>query len=219
MTKRNEHDHLIAAAAKAALAPIGCFRSRRSRLWLSDNRYWAVMVEFQPSSFSKGCYLNVGASWLWYEKKRGGLNFNVGYRVDDAGFIPFESAAQFRPLIDAMAARAALEVQRIQMKFSSIDAISRYLNSDLNTTILDLFHAAVAAGLNGETQSARSSFERLLALPMSFEWQSELRAKAAELTVAINDLNKFRYAVADIIKSRRLAAGLPSIEDVFRNIE
>ena len=51
MAKQNEHGRLIAAAAKAARAPLGCKRKGQSRLWFSDERYWLITVEFQPSGW------------------------------------------------------------------------------------------------------------------------------------------------------------------------
>ena len=100
MAKQNEHGRLIAAAAKAALAPLGCRRVGQSRTWISDQRYWLIVIEFQPSGWSKGSYLNVGAMWPWYARK--GLFFHAGYRVAD--FIPFENREQFGPLIMGLAA-------------------------------------------------------------------------------------------------------------------
>jgi hypothetical protein len=50
----NEHGRLIAAAAKAALTPLGCRRKRQSRLWYCDQRFRIISIEFQPSTWSKG---------------------------------------------------------------------------------------------------------------------------------------------------------------------
>ena len=66
MAKQNEHGRLIAAAAKAALAPLGCKRKGQSRFWYSDQRFWIISIEFQPSGWAQGSYLNVGENWLWY---------------------------------------------------------------------------------------------------------------------------------------------------------
>jgi hypothetical protein len=49
MAKASEHGRIIASAAKAALAPLGCLRRGQSRIWQDDHRYWAINVEFQPS--------------------------------------------------------------------------------------------------------------------------------------------------------------------------
>jgi hypothetical protein len=57
-----EHSsQIIAAAARRALAPVGFWRKGRSRVWLSDHGFWLTVVEFQPSGFGKGSYLNVAA--------------------------------------------------------------------------------------------------------------------------------------------------------------
>ncbi len=213
MAKQNELGRLIAAAASAALAPVDCFRRGQSRVWLSDERYWVIMIEFQPSGFSQGSYLNVGASWLWYEKKSGGLNFNAGDRIDDAGFAPFESKEQFRPLIGAMAMRAAQEVLAIRTKFSSIDAISRYLNTKPQFPVWGYFHSAVAAGLNGEVESSRAYFGKLLALPISADWHADVHAEAARLAETVNDPGRFRCTVEDVVRRRRMGARLPPVED------
>src|SRR5689334_1392764 len=60
-----DHNAEIAAAAKAVLAPMGFRRKGRSRIWLDDHGWWVGVVEFQPSGWSRGSYLNVAASYLW----------------------------------------------------------------------------------------------------------------------------------------------------------
>src|SRR5690348_10790315 len=111
MAKQNDHGRLIAAAAKAALAPIGCRRLGRSRCWISDERYWIIFVEFQPSAWSKGSYLNVRPIWLWL---RYGSNDHHPRPHD---FIAFENAEQFKPAIEHMAAVAAQSVLSMRARF------------------------------------------------------------------------------------------------------
>ena len=64
-----DHNREIATAAKSVLAPLGCIRKGRSRVWLDDQGWWVGKIEFQPSSCSKGSYLNVGASYLWCQRR------------------------------------------------------------------------------------------------------------------------------------------------------
>jgi len=63
-----DHNRLLTSAARAELVPLGCVQKGRSRTWLDDHEWWVGVVEFQPSAWSKGSYLNVGVCWLWYEK-------------------------------------------------------------------------------------------------------------------------------------------------------
>jgi hypothetical protein len=64
------HDRIIADAAKAALGPLGFKRKGRSRTWLADHGWWLTVVEFQPSAWSKGSYLNVWPA-LTYRQRAG----------------------------------------------------------------------------------------------------------------------------------------------------
>ena len=175
------------------------------------------MIEFQPSGFSKGSYLNVGASWLWYD--RAGLAFNVGYRVAGAGFISFENSEQFRPLIETMAAQAAEAVLAMRAKFASIAMISRFLNGEPNWQPSDLFGAAVAAGLNHEFELSRKRFHEMLSYPVVDEWRVKRHAEAAALLALLDDAAQFRAAVRRTIDARRRQARLPPIADCLEGLD
>jgi hypothetical protein len=43
------------------LTPLGLTQRGRSRLWLDDHGWWLIVVEFQPSAWSRGSHLNVSA--------------------------------------------------------------------------------------------------------------------------------------------------------------
>ena len=107
MSQVNPHSRLITAAAREVLRPLGLFQKGRSRTWLDDRGWWLGVVEFQPSSFSKGSYLNVGAMWLWHRTIKH-IQFDVGHRVADVGYVEFESEAQFAPEAEKFAARPPL---------------------------------------------------------------------------------------------------------------
>lgn len=75
-----DHNRLIRDAAKRHLSLLGVQQRGRSRTWIDDRGWWLITVEFQPSSWSRGTYLNVGATWLWYFKNY--LSFDLGYRIE-----------------------------------------------------------------------------------------------------------------------------------------
>ena len=60
--KQNLHGRLIAAAAKRHLSPLGCRRKGQSRFWSADHGFYQIGIEFQPSGWSKGSYLNEGGA-------------------------------------------------------------------------------------------------------------------------------------------------------------
>lgn len=213
MAKQNEHGKLITAAAKAALQPLGCRRLGQSRTWISDERFWAIQIEFQPSGWSKGSYLNVGATWLWHARK--GLAFNVGYRVVD--FIAAESTEQFTPAIEEMAKAAAHEVTKIRERFKSFGGIHDYLNNNLSDG-WPLYHAAVTAGLAGDAQISQQLFARFDAWCDLPYWRTRIESESRALTALLSDHLQFQAAVIAIINQCRLLNGLPfdpnCLEDV-----
>jgi len=78
------HAKIINAVAKKYLAPMGFFRKGTSRVWLQDNGWFFTVVEFQPSGFSKGTYLNVAMNFLWGKPLSEGthvLSLDYGDRV------------------------------------------------------------------------------------------------------------------------------------------
>ena len=157
------HDTLIATAARKMLKPQGFIQKGRSRVWLADQRWWIVVVEFQPSGFEKGSYLNVAAHWLW--TGQGYLSFDFGGRRK--GFIPYQSESQFADVATMLAEAAATEASRLSHIFSSIEASSDVLALDLHNSpercggSWRTCHAAMAAGLAGKADDAARLFSKI----------------------------------------------------------
>jgi hypothetical protein len=205
MTKQNEHGRLIAAAAKAALMPLGCRRLGQSRCWILDERYWMILVEFQPSAWSKGSYLNVAPVWLWL--RYGGND----YHPRPHSFIAFESADQFTPLIEHMAAVAAQSVLEMRSRFRTLADINRFFGERISQEGFPVYRAAVTAGLAGDVVTARQLFNRMEALdPEGYGPWIKLKAECAALGAQLDDPGRYRLAMLDVIAKRRRQFKLPA---------
>lgn len=204
MAKVNEHGKIIAAAAKAALQPLGLKRKGQSRVWYSDQRFWIIAVEFQPSGWSKGSYLNVSIKWLWHS----GAGYDFSDRPVD--FIPFESAEQFTPLVESMAARAAQEVEAWKERFKTFADICQYLMAQARDDSWPIYNAAIATGLAGDERISRRYFQRLEDWE-TYGYDSELRLKAdsAALAALLPDPTKFRSEVLNLVQRQRASMKLP----------
>jgi hypothetical protein len=204
MAKQNEHGLLIAAAAKAALAPLGCKRKGQSRLWTSDERYWVIFVEFQPSAWSKGSYLNVRPVWLWL---RLGAN---DYHPRPADYIEFESAEQFTPLIENMARIAAQTVLAFRARFRTLRDVSRYFAERVTSDGWPVYRAAVTAGLVGDIETARQLFRRMQ-MWNAENWGPwlELKSESAAIAALLDDPARYRAAIAATISRLRQDLRLP----------
>lgn len=205
MAKQNEHGKLIAAAAKSALAPLGCRRKGQSRVWLSDERFWYIMVEFQPSAWSKGTYLNVTPIWLFLQSWGG----EAAHRVGD--YISFESAAQFGPLIDQAAQLVAAEVIALRAKFRKPADLHRFFAGNLSWSG-NIYRAAITGGLVGDVALARQLFARIKEFDPTKQGPrfKNIQDECAAMATLLDDPAAYRSAILEKIAARRQVRGLPS---------
>lgn len=202
------HDKIITAAAKRALSPLGFRQKGRSRTWLADHGWWATVVEFQPSGWGKGSYLNVGAHWLWSES--GHLSFDFGYRVE--AFQPFESDAEFTAAAESLAEKAAARALDLARLFPSVSATADTLEQELVAMNLlargswPSLNAGIAAGLAG-----RSAIAIDLLTGVS---DGRVKPLAERLAAHAGSPASFKPPIAALIEAQRTALDLPSLPDV-----
>jgi len=202
--KQNEHGKLIAAAAKAALLPLGCRRKGQSRCWFSDERFWHIFIEFQPSAWSRGTYLNVGPIWFFFERWGGEVTRRLG------NYIQFESVEQFAPLIEEAAQRVAAEVVALRIKFRTLADIHRSFTDNLSWSG-NVYRAAITAGLIGDVALARQLFARIRGLDPRTNTLllKDRQAECAALAPLLDDPAAYRSAILERIEARRQARGFP----------
>lgn len=209
MASSTEHSRLLTLAARKHLAPIGCQQKGRSRFWFDDHGWWAATVEFQPSSWSTGSYLNVGAMWFWHPADH--WVFNEFERV--APFHEFREATQFSEVADRLAESAATQVIALRQKFDSIESVASYLIDKPAEGLWPNYQAAIAASLVGDTLAAKSHFEAVAASPAvaPWEWVSEVQARARRLSNAFTTTVRARRVVALEVARTREKLGLPEL--------
>jgi len=204
MAKQNEHGKLIAAAARAALAPLGCRRKGQSRVWFSDERFWYILIEFQPSAWSKGTYLNVTPIWLFLRPWGG----EAAHRVSN--YITFESSSQFGPLIEQAAQRVAAEVVSLRAKFRTPADLHRFFAGNPSWSG-NIYRAAITGGLVGDFALARQLFARVGALDPAKQGSrfKDIREECATMAGLLDDPAAYRSAILERIAARRQKLGLP----------
>jgi hypothetical protein len=199
------HDKIIANAAKATLRPLGFQRKGQSRLWFFDHSWWLAVVEFQPSSWSKGSYLNVAAHWLWMDVAP--ISFDFGGRLE--GFEEYKSDEQFALAVARLADRAADEARRLAAMFSSLPDAAEILLEHARTEARQapahpgwmVYNAGVAAGLAGRNDEAAEMFGRVLSGPG--DRTSALHLRAERMSSLISDAAKLRQEAASTITQQR----------------
>ena len=211
MATAPDHSAIINRAARAALKPLGLQQKGRSRFWYDDYGWRAYFVEFQPSSWSKGTYCNVGAMWLW-ELHNAGPHwvFHTSERieVDGGEFLSFQNdPSRFEPSVIALAESAVHEVLRLRNRFSSVEAVAEHY-TDQPAIGWPGFHGGIALGLIGSSEEARVRFRSVAgdASGSDIPWIAELGRTAESLSQLTDDLSAFHARIEERIATCR--AGL-----------
>jgi hypothetical protein len=206
------HSTLIAEEARKILRPMGLIQRGRSRTWVDDHVWWAGVVEFQPSSFSKGSYLNVGCMWLWHVRKF------IGYGVVDrvGKFHSFESEEQFRPAAVLLVHQAAQEILRLRRLFLSAgDVCAYYKNRMTDMSLWHWFDAAVVSALSGKPEQARQLFDKVInGEEPHYGWVREAQLDAKQLSALTIQPKQFREAIVERVRLARELQKLPRAQEV-----
>ena len=213
MAKSQAHSKLLNQAAQEVLAPEGVFQKGRSRTWIDDHGWWIIVIEFQPSSWTKGSYLNVGASWLWHEKDY--FSFDTDSR--ERPFIEYLNNDQFAPEARKLAELALRQTLALRRQFASVRLAAGFLEKRLKVSRSGgwaVFHAAISLGCVGEVRRARACFKQIEALPVEHPWHAALKDAAAEYAVLLDDRPKFLDHVRRTILKTRGLLKLPERSDI-----
>lgn len=201
-----DHNGLLRDAARRHLGPLGVRQRGRSRTWIDDRGWWLITVEFQPSGWSRGTYLNVGATWLWYFKNH--LSFDLGYRVE--GFREL-TGGDAEYACDEVTRRAAGEVAALRARIPDIEAVAREQKVASAGDLWPLYHVAVAEALTGHFADARRRFETLASTSADdrdIAWIRELRARASFLLSLVGNASAFSEEITSTIHQTRQALRL-----------
>ena len=171
-----------------------------------------VVVEFQPSDWSKGSYLNVGCMWLWNIKQH--ISFDVGYRVN--GFSRYEDdEEQFGQAAEKLAAGALEKVGEYRRIFRSIHDVSNYYVENAPKGFWPCFDAAIAHSLAGRPEAST----RVLAACLDGTnddplWLKEARSVARSLAAGVGDVHRMREIVSNRVMETRALQHLPTIAEI-----
>ena len=112
MEDKNIHSKIIKQVCKEILIPLGVFQKGNSRLYLDDNDYFFTVVEFQPSNWDRGTYLNIGLTFLWDYNQSDVLYFTFSRQpaARYGKFVEYKNETQFRKEIISLVNIAKEEI-------------------------------------------------------------------------------------------------------------
>ncbi len=226
MTGSPTVSQLVKAAALEHLASLGLRQRAGSSLWFDDRGWWLINVEFQPSR-RQGTYLNVGAMWLWNDRDHWAFDdgSRVYWRADGSftseipfgergwtDFLDYRTPEQFTNDLGRVARVAAQQVQQLREQFPDPRAAANQLTSrstrPAESNLWHLFNSAAAAGLSGDTQTARRLLDTITVDSLEPDWAHELAGRSAELSNLTD--NALRNRLIETIEATRQRLKLPT---------
>ena len=208
------HTKILNRVAREVLKPIGAKQKGRSRIWLDDNGWWVTMIEFQPSNWSRGSYLNVGINWQWYPKDY--YSFDMGYRTGN--YVGYENDDQFEMAARDFADQAktkALEYRHNLQNVSAAKVTMDMMEEEEKGTIWNRYHLGVVNALTGSNEEAISNLVKVSQEEEKRDWITELISHAEELLSALQTGQDPRDIVINNIREARRLKKLDEIEINF----
>jgi hypothetical protein len=196
----------LGEAGRHYLADLGLRRRKSSpRLWWLDRGWWLINVEFQPSSWSVGSYLNVGLQHLWKVED---------YRVFEwPQRVPVGAHGQFVDLVgdetvvrNAAAAVGVAARQSVQSWLARLPDDGTHLRAlvDHGGSGWDGFNAAIAAQLLGDSEHAQAVFHTVGSdVDQSIPRQRELADDCHHLATLTASPAQFRTLIEDRTRATR----------------
>ncbi len=194
-----DHNKLIAQKAKQALKPLGFIRSLKSRIWYKDNGWWAIVVEFQPSSFSRGTYVNVSVTHFLYESA--GWSFHVPHRLNE--FASAEDDLDFDEKVEAMANGAASLSKSLLEKYSTIDTFIEWYSNDDRRWIWEEYYSGIFKSFVGDYAGAKEHFQIIEKNDYEYTWEKAVKYRAIELLALLTDEKSYRSCIKGIVLRTR----------------
>ncbi len=212
-----EHTKIINKTARKIFKEYGIIRKGQSRTWLDDNGWFTTLIEFQPSNYSKGTYLNIGVCFHWHVDDY--WSFNIGYR--EAAYCEYKNEKQFTPVVTKYIQQALAKVLLYRDQLSDLESAERtiFTYDGYSSFVWACYHKAVILGLNNKVQDAEHYFNLILAEKDYLEeynspitWILELKDEVKLLKSALHKPNEFKNAINKIIVTSRKLKKLKEIE-------
>ena len=181
------------------------------RGWRFDHGWWLINVEFQPSNFSVGSYLNVGLQHLWVVRDWGSFSYGSRTMIEGHGhfvdLVDEEVIVQERANAIAISAAAAAQPW-LRMLDGDVKHLRWLTKQDGGGW--DELDAGIASALLGKGRAARDTLLRLRdRLDQAIEWQRDLSVDCNSLVELTHRPVEFRAHVLDRVAQTRLLQKLP----------
>ena len=173
-----------------------------SRIWIDDCGWYLIIVEFQPSGYAKGTYLNLAIHYLWKETDH--FTYDYGGRIDT--FREFTGDAERFSTEVAELAQIAMRQIGEYRKFRDLGyARTRILKSKAANKTHELYNKMMVCGLCKDTVAKKYFCQLQKKLQnIEYSWEEQIYTELVEqIAPIINDPQEmYAYVVAKVTRQR-----------------
>lgn len=207
MTTQIDQNKLLKKIAKERLNPYGIFQQGQSRTFLYDRGWFTIVIEFQPSSYSKGTYLNIGVDYNFYPRDY----FAFGYGYRETGFEEFTNEAQFDKLVNDLCDLTIKRVQELDLKFQDIWTALKTVDKENGEDTWRLFEVAVLNALASNFNKAKKLLRQVSKTKCEHDWEIERKKLVDELLNWLQESPSSLEKIKNIIIQTRQLKKLPEM--------
>jgi hypothetical protein len=179
---------------------------------LDDHAWWVGVIEFQPSGWSKGSYLNVAASYLW-KPAEPEPNLSFDTVLSPRPWRKVIEGESFAGAAMELASFARENLINLREYHRSVLTAAEWLQSEkVEGHCWRHYHLGVAFGLSGKVEIAQRHFRLAVGAKSDIDWVTALRRECARYAALVEDRAVFRLAILERIRFTRAALKLPALD-------
>ncbi|MRX41090.1 hypothetical protein GJU43_17530 [Flavobacterium sp. LC2016-23] len=199
---QDDHSKIINKVAKEKLGPYGIVQKGKSRLWIDDQGWFIILIEFQPFTRKKGTTLNVGINFNWLNNEY--FSFDIGYR-QDTGFVEYQTDNQFMKEVELYCDKAIEIILNFRNNLQNNNRKNFILNYTFTSESLwGNYHKGTILGILGETTKMKNHFSAILNEEAQFDWIKNLQSQVKFLIESKDFIVEIRKIINDSRKSKKL---------------
>ena len=205
MAHEFDHNKVLKKIALHRLTPHGIIQQGTSRTFLYDKGWWTIIIEFQPSSYSKGSYLNIGLDFNFYPRSY----FAFTYGSRENSFQEATDEKQFSQIINHQCDFIITRVKELQLKCRDIWAATATFKKQFRKDPWDKFDLGVLYGLTGQHGKSKSLLEQLINEKCQHEYEFARQQLAIQILSWFENSEVFPLKIKYLINETRQLKKLP----------
>ena len=208
MTTQIDHNKVLKKIAKERLKPYGIFQQGQSRTFLYDKGWFTIVIEFQPSSYSKGTYLNIGVDFNFYPRDY----FAFGYGYREKGLDEYIDEEQFRKSVNDLCDLTIKRVQELDLKFQDIWTALKTAEKEKGDDTWRLYEVAILNAMTSNFEKAKKQLNQVSNEKCEYNWEIQRKQLTDELINWTFDSPTFLENIKNLITQTRQLKKLPTMK-------